>query len=278
MWSCLSPSGSTGVDPAPTRSSYSRTVRDEEGSMRYVLLICPGLDRRSGSAGVDLVRRGLVERGGETVPHPRPHALRARGPRAAGADAPSRRPGRRRRRSGPARPPRPPYLGLRRHRRGHRPARAALRRERPGPYQVQAAIAACHTSAAEAADTDWAQIARLYGELVRLVSGPVVELNRAVAVARPAGPGRVGPGRRWRRPGFWPVTTAVGHAGRAAPPPRVPCRGRRGLRPSGSSPPRPSGGTSSVAWRDGGTGLIPRCQLTGARLTTAPARSCTSTR
>ena len=53
----------------------------------------------------------------------------------------------------------------------------------PGAYQVQAAIAACHAIAAEAADTDWAEIAALYGELVRLVPSPVVELNRAVAVA-----------------------------------------------------------------------------------------------
>ncbi|MDQ6728089.1 MAG: RNA polymerase subunit sigma-24 [Actinomycetota bacterium] len=65
---------------------------------------------------------------------------------------------------------------------------AALRRERPGPYQVQAAIAACHASAAEAATTDWAEIALLYGRLARLVPGPVVELNRAVAVAMADGP------------------------------------------------------------------------------------------
>ncbi len=64
----------------------------------------------------------------------------------------------------------------------------ALRRGRPGAYQVQAAIAACHATAADAADTDWAQIAALYGELVRLVPSPVVELNRAVAVAMANGP------------------------------------------------------------------------------------------
>jgi len=59
---------------------------------------------------------------------------------------------------------------------------AALRRGRPGPYQVQAAIAACHSTAPEAADTDWAQIAALYGQLSRLVPSGVVKLNRAVAV------------------------------------------------------------------------------------------------
>jgi RNA polymerase sigma-70 factor (ECF subfamily) len=66
---------------------------------------------------------------------------------------------------------------------------AALRRGRPGAYQVQAAIAACHATASDAADTDWAQIAALYGELARLVPSPVVELNRAVAVAMADGPG-----------------------------------------------------------------------------------------
>jgi RNA polymerase sigma-70 factor (ECF subfamily) len=64
----------------------------------------------------------------------------------------------------------------------------ALRRERPGPYQVQAAIAACHASAPDAAATDWHEIAALYGELARLVPSPVVALNRAVAVAMANGP------------------------------------------------------------------------------------------
>ncbi|WP_406632336.1 RNA polymerase sigma factor [Amycolatopsis sp. WGS_07] len=58
----------------------------------------------------------------------------------------------------------------------------ALRRRSPGPYQVQAAIAACHATAARAEDTDWAQIAGLYLELLRFRPDPVVELNRAVAV------------------------------------------------------------------------------------------------
>jgi len=64
----------------------------------------------------------------------------------------------------------------------------ALRRGAPGRYQVQAAIAACHATAREAADTDWPQIAALYGQLVRLVPSPVVELNRAVAVGMADGP------------------------------------------------------------------------------------------
>jgi len=54
---------------------------------------------------------------------------------------------------------------------------------RSGPYQVQAAIAACHATAPDTASTDWPQIAILYGELARLAPSPVVELNRAVAIA-----------------------------------------------------------------------------------------------
>jgi RNA polymerase sigma-70 factor (ECF subfamily) len=59
----------------------------------------------------------------------------------------------------------------------------ALALRRGGPYQVQAAIAACHATAPDFASTDWPQIAALYAELGRLAPSPVVELNRAVAVA-----------------------------------------------------------------------------------------------
>ncbi|MCX5243736.1 RNA polymerase sigma factor [Streptomyces sp. NBC_00201] len=65
---------------------------------------------------------------------------------------------------------------------------AALRRGRPGPYQIQAAIAACHATAVTADDTDWADIGALYGELTRFVPSPVVRLNRAVAVGMSEGP------------------------------------------------------------------------------------------
>jgi RNA polymerase sigma-70 factor (ECF subfamily) len=64
----------------------------------------------------------------------------------------------------------------------------ALRMGRPGAYQLHAAIAACHSGAARAEDTDWRQIALLYGELVRYEPSPVVEANRAVAVAMSEGP------------------------------------------------------------------------------------------
>jgi RNA polymerase sigma-70 factor (ECF subfamily) len=65
---------------------------------------------------------------------------------------------------------------------------AAVRRGEPGPYQVQAAIAACHATAPTAAATDWVEIAALYGELTRMTSSPVVALNRAVAIAMADGP------------------------------------------------------------------------------------------
>ncbi|MFG3684599.1 RNA polymerase sigma factor [Micromonospora sp. NPDC047740] len=66
--------------------------------------------------------------------------------------------------------------------------RRCLRRDRPGPYQIQAAINAVHSDAPTTADTDWAQILALYDQLMRHAPGPVVALNRAVALAEVAGP------------------------------------------------------------------------------------------
>ena len=65
---------------------------------------------------------------------------------------------------------------------------ACLRRGRPGPYQLQACIAAVHSEAPDAATTDWAQIVRIYDQLLALHPTPVVALNRAVAVAEVEGP------------------------------------------------------------------------------------------
>jgi RNA polymerase sigma-70 factor (ECF subfamily) len=65
----------------------------------------------------------------------------------------------------------------------------AIALRRPGPYQVQAAIAALHAEAERPEDTDWPQIAALYGGLAVYQPSPVVELNRAVAVAMADGPG-----------------------------------------------------------------------------------------
>ncbi|MCW2705141.1 MAG: polymerase subunit sigma-24 [Blastococcus sp.] len=71
---------------------------------------------------------------------------------------------------------------------GQQLVRACLRRDRPGPYQLQAAINAVHSDGARAADTDWRQIVALYDQLLALQPTPVVALNRAVAVAEVDGP------------------------------------------------------------------------------------------
>jgi RNA polymerase sigma-70 factor (ECF subfamily) len=66
--------------------------------------------------------------------------------------------------------------------------RQCLRRGRPGPYQIQAAINAVHSDATTAPATDWQQILQLYDQLMAIASSPVVALNRAVAVAEVHGP------------------------------------------------------------------------------------------
>jgi predicted RNA polymerase sigma factor len=69
-------------------------------------------------------------------------------------------------------------------------ARRGRSLDRPdrGPYELQAAIAACHARAREAGDTDWHEIVTLYTELLELMPSPIVELNRAVAVSMASGP------------------------------------------------------------------------------------------
>jgi RNA polymerase sigma-70 factor (ECF subfamily) len=64
----------------------------------------------------------------------------------------------------------------------------AMRHNRPGPYQIQAAIAATHARAARAGETDWAGIDALYAALERMQPSPVITLNRAVATAKLRGP------------------------------------------------------------------------------------------
>jgi RNA polymerase sigma-70 factor (ECF subfamily) len=71
---------------------------------------------------------------------------------------------------------------------GHALVRECVRRNRPGPYQLQAAISAVHTSAANAQTTDWKSIVQLYDQLLSLTPNPIVALNRAVAVAEIHGP------------------------------------------------------------------------------------------
>src|SRR3954468_12309417 len=71
---------------------------------------------------------------------------------------------------------------------GHTFVRACLRRNRPGPFQIQAAIAAVHADAPNATATDWSQIVALYDQLYALRPDPVVALNRAIALAELDGP------------------------------------------------------------------------------------------
>jgi RNA polymerase sigma-70 factor (ECF subfamily) len=71
--------------------------------------------------------------------------------------------------------------------------RACLRRNQPGPYQLQAAINAVHSGATSTADTDWGQILQLYDQLMSVAPGPIVALNRAVALAEVRGPAQALP-------------------------------------------------------------------------------------
>jgi RNA polymerase sigma-70 factor, ECF subfamily len=71
---------------------------------------------------------------------------------------------------------------------GQRIVRDCLRRNQPGPYQIQAAIAAVHSDTRQAAQTDWRQILALYDQLAAITPTPVVALNRAIALAEVAGP------------------------------------------------------------------------------------------
>lgn len=71
---------------------------------------------------------------------------------------------------------------------GHGLVRRCLTTNRPGPYQVQAAINAVHTDALDASMTDWSQIVQLYDQLLALQPSPIAELNRAIAVAELDGP------------------------------------------------------------------------------------------
>ncbi|MEY2417266.1 MAG: polymerase sigma-70 factor, subfamily, partial [Ilumatobacteraceae bacterium] len=71
---------------------------------------------------------------------------------------------------------------------GHAVVRALLRRNMPGPYQIQAAIAAVHADASSAETTEWSQIVQLYDQLMSYTPTPIVALNRAIAVAELDGP------------------------------------------------------------------------------------------
>jgi RNA polymerase sigma-70 factor (ECF subfamily) len=94
---------------------------------------------------------------------------------------------------------------------GQRLVRACLRRNQPGPFQIQAAINAVHSDAATADATDWSQIVQLYDHLLRLAPSPVVALNRAVAVAEVDGPDvALGAIRELPLEGYVPFHVATG--------------------------------------------------------------------
>ena len=156
-------------------------------------------------------------------------AGRAGGPRAARADAGERCPpggAVRGRRSGPAPAIRTARSGMRS---GIEAAKAEVDRSLAlggrGPYVLQAAIAALHTEDPQ----DWQQIAALYGELGRLTGSPVVELNRAAAIAEAGRPGTRAPTGRRPRPRRLPLP-AFDPSG-APSPPRPGRGGARRVRP-----------------------------------------------
>ena len=94
---------------------------------------------------------------------------------------------------------------------GQELVRCCLRRNIPGPYQIQAAINAVHSDAPVAAETDWRQILALYDQLLVFEASPVVALNRAVALAEVEGPG--GGVDRSRRPAARVATTSSTRCG-----------------------------------------------------------------
>jgi hypothetical protein len=120
---------------------------------------------------------------------------------------------------------------------------AALRRGHPGPYQLQAAIAALHDEAPSEGETDWPQIEALYGRLFNLTDdNPVVRLNHVVAVAMARGPRPARRPRAARCAGRRPVAGDGPQAQRRPwPPPganRRPRRRARGIRPCSRADPQ----------------------------------------
>ena len=222
---------------------------DLPGRLRSVLAVVYLVfnEGYAASSGPELIRARPLRRGGAPgAPARRAHARRAGGDGAARADAArriaARRPHERRRRARAARRPGPRAVGPRLIAEGQALVRACLRRNRPGPYQIQAAIQAVHSEARSAAATDWPQIVRLYDQLLELDPSPVVALNRAVAVAEVEGPE---PALRPRR---------------RAGPPMIPPLPRHPRRPPET--PRPDGGSrGGVRGRDRADGKRRRAEL-----------------
>ena len=148
----------------PYRVPPAHLLPERTGAVLAVLYLLFN-EGYAATAGADLVRRSLCAEAIRLGAHAgRAHARRARGARAARADAAARRAPRRARRRDAATSccSTSRIAPVERRRRSPRRSRCstrALRRGRPGPYQVQAAIAACHATAPDAADTDWVEIA-----------------------------------------------------------------------------------------------------------------------
>ena len=149
---------------------------------------------------------------------------------------------------------------------GERLLEAALRRGLPGPYQLQAAIAALHATAPSAGETDFEQIAALYSVLARLTPSPVIELNRAVAfgrAGRAAGrPVAAAPAARRRRAQpatrrCTPPTPTCSSAAATRPAPRPPTPAPR------SSPRTPSRARSCCGAPPRGRDRRPRASVRG---------------
>ena len=116
---------------------------------------------------------------------------------------------------------------------GHELVRACLRRNQPGPFQIQAAIAAVHAAAPTAEATDWSQIVALYDQLYALRPHPVVALNRSVAIAELHGPAEgLDRARRDRRRHARQVPAIPCRPRRPSRTSRSPRRGTRRVRPS----------------------------------------------
>ena len=252
------------VPPAerPARAARCRAARPVPHLQR-------GL-QRDGGRGARAAR--AVRRGDPAGPDARrADARRARGARAARADAPARRPARRAHRgewrTRPAGGPGPSPVGSRGDRRGPGRPRSGGSRRAAGAYQVQAAIAALHDTAAECRRDGLARDRGAVRAPRDLAPSPVVELNRAVAIAMADGPGG---GPRPTGP-CSPATTGSRATPISTRPAPTSCAGsvggRRPRMPTESRSSRPRTRSSGRSWPDASRRWIGR-----SRARTDPSR------